>query len=158
MSIANAVQVLGNKLKKCQWKLVTAESCTGGGLAYALTSISGSSEWFDCSFVTYSNTAKQKSLAVKASTLEKFGAVSAETAKEMAEGALQQSETQVSIAITGIAGPEGGSAEKPVGTVWLAWKTPAQATQTKLLQLSGSRAEIREKTIELALEVLNSAL
>src|SRR5258708_6846429 len=108
---------VGQLLKAHKLMLTTAESCTGGQIAEAITQIAGSSQWFDRGFVTYSNAAKQEMLGVKKITLEQAGAVSAETAAEMAEGALRHSHAQISIAVTGIAGPTGGSVDKPVGTV-----------------------------------------
>ncbi len=158
MSITEAVQALGLALKKRQWKLVTAESCTGGGLAYYLTSVPGSSDWFERGLVTYSNLSKQELLGVQAETLEKFGAVSAETAREMAAGALRHSAAQISLAITGIAGPDGGTLQKPVGTVWFGWKVAAAEVQAKKVLFSGTRAEIREQSIALALQCLLDCL
>lgn len=137
-----------------EWKLVTAESCTGGGLAYSITEIGGSSTWFERGFVTYSNLSKVELLNVNQHTLDKFGAVSAETAQEMAEGALENSQAQISIAITGIAGPEGGSIEKPIGTVWFACAGINQNTRTLLYQLNGDRHTIREQAITIALQEL----
>lgn len=145
---------LGQRLKKKKWKLVTAESCTGGGLAYAITQISGSSNWFERGFVTYSNASKQELLGVKNTTLQSFGAVSEQTAREMAEGALQHSEAQLALAITGIAGPDGGSAAKPVGSVWLAWTGINIETAAVCKIFSGNRADVREQSIQLALEIL----
>jgi len=144
---------IGNELKKRNLKLVAAESCTGGGLSYWITYIAGSSDWFERGFVTYSDAAKIELLGVNPTTLETFGAVSEQTAREMAEGALQHSRADISIAITGIAGPSGGSHEKPVGTIWLAWATHNQ-TQTLTEIFSGDRASIREKTIQCALSEL----
>lgn len=134
------------------WKIVTAESCTGGGLAYALTQLAGSSTWFERGLVTYSNEAKEELLGVKPKTLLEFGAVSGQTACEMAEGALRYSHANVSIAITGIAGPDGGTKEKPVGTVWIALAGNNLETQSFLLNLSGTRTSIREQTISIAIE------
>lgn len=145
---------LSDKLKRHQWKMVTAESCTGGGLAYFLTNIPGSSEWFDRGFVTYSNAAKEELLHVKPLTLNAFGAVSEQTAREMAEGALKHSQAHISIAITGIAGPDGGTADKPVGTVWLAWSSTFNQTHTEVDIFSGNRQEIREQTILTAIKKL----
>jgi len=133
------------------WKLATAESCTGGGLAYAITSIPGSSVWFERGFVTYSDAAKQELLGVNPQTLAQFGAVSKEVAIEMAEGVLKHAQAQVSAAITGIAGPDGGSKEKPVGTVWFAWSAQGKETKTLLVHFQGNRQEIREQAIETAL-------
>lgn len=146
---------LSQKLKQQQCKLVTAESCTGGGLAYQLTSLAGSSDWFERGFVTYSNQAKQDMLGVQAQTLANFGAVSEQTAMEMAQGALKSSQANLSIAITGIAGPSGGTKEKPVGTVWLACAN-AQIVVSKLFLFSGDRQAIRLASIKAALETLLS--
>lgn len=154
MSITEAIQTLSLALKKRQWKLVTAESCTGGGLAYFLTSLPGSSDWFERGWVTYSNAAKEEELGVQPRTLEEFGAVSAETAAEMAVGALTQSNAQVSIALTGIAGPDGGSPHKPVGTVWFGLKLALAEVRTQINQFSGSRQEIREQAIHVAINLL----
>jgi len=133
--------------------LVTAESCTGGGLAYAITAIPGSSKWFERGFVTYSNESKQELLGVSSNTLEKYGAVSEQTVIEMAHGALRNSHADFSIAITGIAGPDGGTAEKPVGTVWFAWGTKDKI-QSQLKFFQGDRKSIREQAIEYALGLL----
>ena len=145
---------LGQRLKKREWKLVTAESCTGGGLAYFITDIAGSSEWYERGYVTYSNTAKQQLIGVQATTVEKFGAVSQQTALEMAEGALTQSEAQISVAITGIAGPSGGTLTKPVGTVWFGWAGIHMDTITEMYCFEGDRAAVREQAIEVALRQL----
>ena|SRR3990167_1678573 len=143
---------LGHALKKRHWKLVTAESCTGGGMAYWLTAIPGSSEWFDRGFVTYSNAAKIEQLSVSAETIDQFGAVSEATVRAMAEGALKHSQAQLSVAITGMAGPDGGTTQKPVGTVWFAWASAAFATQSQLVTFSGDRETIRQRAIAFALE------
>jgi nicotinamide-nucleotide amidase len=119
--LKSLMKELAGQLTAREWKLATAESCTGGGVAYQLTETAGSSAWFERGFVTYSNLAKVEMLGVKQSTLESFGAVSEQVVRAMAEGALSHSQAQVSIAITGIAGPEGGSKEKPVGSVWFGW-------------------------------------
>lgn len=133
--------------------LVTAESCTGGGVARNLTSISGSSAWFDRGFVTYSNEAKQEMLGVDEKLLEKYGAVSEQTAIAMARGALAHSRAHVSLSVTGIAGPSGGTPEKPVGTVWFAW---ALETKTKAVsqQFSGDRQAVRQQSEAFALQGL----
>ncbi|MHB1947999.1 MAG: CinA family protein [Gammaproteobacteria bacterium] len=145
---------LGLALISREWKLATAESCTGGGVAYHITEISGSSKWFERGFVTYSNLSKEELLGVSQATLSEFGAVSEETAKEMAEGALERSQAQISLAITGIAGPDGGSIAKPVGTVWFAWAGINQETQAELHVFQGDRHSIREQAIEVALNKL----
>ena len=146
---------LGEKLKQREWKLVTAESCTGGGLAYFITDIAGSSAWLERGYVTYSNAAKCESLGVNPATITQFGAVSEQTAIEMARGALMHSEAQVSMAITGIAGPGGGSREKPVGTVWFGWTTVAMdKVATAMRCFTGDRQAVREQAIVFALECL----
>lgn len=132
--------------------LVTAESCTGGGLSYWLTSVPGSSLWFERGFVTYSNRAKTEMLKVDAHTINTVGAVSQETALAMAEGALHHSQADVSIAITGIAGPDGGSPEKPVGTVWLGFSGKNFNTITKHFIFTGDRQAIRLAAIAKALD------
>jgi nicotinamide-nucleotide amidase len=150
-AITDLVTTIAQVLKKRHWKLVTAESCTGGGLAYALTAIPGSSAWFEQGWVTYSNRSKQELLGLSVSTLEKFGAVSAQTAAAMAEGAVINSGAEASIAITGIAGPDGGTPEKPVGMVWFAWKGANFATQAQVQYFNGDRTAIRQQAIQYAL-------
>ncbi|MDR3477569.1 MAG: CinA family protein [Gammaproteobacteria bacterium] len=139
-------------LKRQNWKLVTIESCTGGGVAYALTSLPGSSTWFERGFVTYSNNAKEDMIGVRSQTLLQFGAVSEQTACEMAEGGLRNSEAQISVAITGIAGPDGGSKEKPVGLVWFAVAGIDITTIAYQHIFAGNRQQIREQAIRTALE------
>jgi len=158
MSILEDVEALGLALKKRQWKLVTAESCTGGGLSYFLTMLPGSSDWFERGWVTYSNASKEEELGVRRETLEQFGAVSAETAREMASGAIKNSPAQISLAITGIAGPDGGTPQKPVGTVWFGWQVGEAEPQAKKMLFSGDREKIREQAIKMALEVLLAGL
>lgn len=145
---------LGAALLSKEWKLATAESCTGGGVAYYLTEIPGSSKWLERGFVTYSNLAKIELLDVKSTTLAEYGAVSEQTAYEMAVGALEHSQAQISVAITGIAGPDGGTVEKPIGTVWFAWASINQETQTRLYTLTGDRHSIRQQSIQIAIEQL----
>ncbi len=150
---------LHDLLKIHRYKLVTAESCTGGLLAAEITSVSGSSDWFDRGFVTYSNLSKQEMLSVNAQTLEKFGAVSEETAIEMAEGALQKSNATISLSVTGIAGPEGGTPEKPVGTVWFGWASRGLFDTFALMQhFHGDRTSIRQQATQFALETLYKKL
>jgi nicotinamide-nucleotide amidase len=153
-SIEKLVIALGQQLKAQAWKLASAESCTGGGLAYWVTSIAGSSEWFERGFVTYSNSAKEEMLGVNPATLAAHGAVSAAVAQEMAEGVLRFSKADISVAITGIAGPGGGTPEKPIGTVWFAWAGRKFETKTKVAFLTGNRSDIRNQAIHLALENL----
>ncbi|MEF9948171.1 MAG: CinA family protein [Comamonas sp.] len=137
-SIEELVQQLAAKLTEKGWMLATAESCTGGMIAAACTDLAGSSQWFDRGFVTYSNEAKTEMLGVPAELIAKHGAVSEEVVRAMAEGAIRYSRAQVSIAVTGIAGPGGGSAEKPVGTVWVGVKTP-NTLKCIHLELIGNR-------------------
>lgn len=145
---------LGKILTERRWQCVAAESCTGGGLSYWITSVPGSSAWFERGLVTYSNQAKQELLGVRASTLENFGAVSTETAQEMARGALKHSPAHISIAITGIAGPDGGSIEKPVGLVWIATATKQGDINPKSYLFQGDRCSVREQSIVAALQQL----
>jgi nicotinamide-nucleotide amidase len=144
----------GEALKRRGSVLASAESCTGGWVAAAVTAIAGSSEWFDRGFVTYSNAAKQDMLGVGPQTLECFGAVSEQTAREMAEGALAHSAANVALAITGIAGPTGGSAAKPVGTVCFAWAIVGQETRTATRHFAGDRTAVRRQSVEFALRTL----
>ncbi len=141
----------GERLVKHGLSMATAESCTGGWIAKILTDVPGSSSWFECGFVTYSNEAKQDMLGVQANTLQQHGAVSEEVIREMASGALRNSRAEVSVAVSGIAGPGGGTGAKPVGTVWLAWAM-GENLRTLHVHLSGDRSRIREQTVELALQ------
>lgn len=146
-------QAVGRRLKAANAVLVTAESCTGGWVAQVVTSVAGSSDWFDRGLVTYSNAAKQDLLGVSAATLERCGAVSEETAREMACGALARGRGTVALAITGVAGPGGGSADKPVGTVCFAW-ADARAVVTEKLRFAGDRESVRRQSVVHALEGL----
>jgi nicotinamide-nucleotide amidase len=143
---------LGARLKPMRLMVATAESCTGGWVAQAITSISGSSDWFDRGFVTYSDDAKREMLGVRAETLERGGAVSEDTAREMAAGALAHSQAQVAVAITGVAGPTGGTSQKPVGMVCFAWAGPNGRTDVLTLHLPGDRAEVRRQSVIVALQ------
>lgn len=145
--------LLADQLKPQKIMLVTAESCTGGWVSEAITAIPGSSAWFDRGFVTYSNAAKNEMLGVKLSTLDQFGAVSEETAREMAAGALNNSHAHLSVAITGIAGPDGGTNDKPVGTVWFAWADQNSIVATQHI-FAGDRTKVREQAVVIALEGL----
>src|SRR4051812_23405372 len=138
--------------------LVTAESCTGGWIAQAVTAIAGSSAWFERGFVTYSNEAKEELLGVRRATLERFGAVSEETAREMAEGALQASRGTVALSVTGVAGPGGGSATKPVGTVCFGWARKGGAPQSETRGFAGDRESVRRQSVVHALEGLLARL
>ena len=145
---------LSERLMHQHKMLVTAESCTGGGIAYALTSLPGSSEWFERGFITYSNRAKQEQLGVAPDSITRFGAVSEEVAAAMAQGALQHSQADFSTAVTGIAGPGGGSKEKPVGTVCFGWSRRDGATTTTRTVFAGNRQQVRELSILTALQGL----
>jgi len=135
-------------------KLVTAESCTGGWVAKACTDLAGSSAWFDRGFVTYSNESKQELLGVSAQTLALHGAVSEQTVREMVAGALASSRAQWALAISGIAGPGGGSAGKPVGTVWVAWGGPGGWLLARDYRFAGDRDAVRRQAVETALRIL----
>jgi nicotinamide-nucleotide amidase len=143
--VTELATALGAALKMRGSMLALAESCTGGMVAEAITSVAGSSAWFDRGFVTYSNQAKIDMLGVRAVTLQKFGAVSEEVAAEMALGCLKNSQAQIAGSITGIAGPDGGTANKPVGTVWLAWATDDSQIKTKVYLFEGNRQQIRQQ-------------
>ena len=143
---------VGQALKRHGLMLATAESCTGGWVAQAVTSVTGSSEWFDRGFVTYTNIAKRELLGVKTATLTRHGAVSEPTARAMAEGALAHSHADLTVAITGIAGPAGGTAEKPVGMVCFAWAARKQPTQSRTQRFSGDREAVRRQAVMAALE------
>lgn len=132
--------------------LATAESCTGGGIAQAVTAIAGSSLWFERGFVTYSNGAKVELLGVSEATLARHGAVSAATVSEMASGALAHSPAHVAVAVSGIAGPDGGSPDKPVGTVWLAWCRRGGVPRVQPFRFAGDRAAVRRQAVVAALE------
>ena len=134
--------------------LVTAESCTGGWAAQVVTSVAGSSAWFERGFVTYSNESKMELLGVQRETLERCGAVSEETAREMALGALERSRGTLTVAITGVAGPGGGSEAKPVGTVCFAWALEDGAARAQTLHLAGDREAVRKQSVVHALEVM----
>ena len=144
---------LGDALRAKGWTLAVAESCTGGLVAAACTSIAGSSDWFDAGFVTYSNAAKSAQLGVPAALIERCGAVSDDVAQAMALGALAHSRATIALAITGIAGPGGGVPGKPVGTVWLAWARRDLASPfSECLLFQGERASVREQAARRALQ------
>lgn len=158
-AITSLASMVGGRLQSAGMMMVTAESCTGGLVAGAITEIACSSAWFERGYVTYSNEAKQELLGVKAETLATHGAVSEPVAREMAEGALTRSRAQVAVAVTGIAGPDGGTPEKPVGTVCFGWaRRSAQGaaailteTRTETCRFTGDRAAVRRQAIEHAL-------
>jgi nicotinamide-nucleotide amidase len=168
MSTHTLTEQLADVLLQHGWTLATAESCTGGMIASRCTDLSGSSNWFERGFVTYSNEAKHEMLGVDSALIAEHGAVSEAVAQAMALGALRHSRAQVSIAVTGIAGPSGGSTEKPVGTVWFSWATPSDAgptlgaetawVKTELMHFSGDRAMVRDAAAQHALQTLLSLL
>lgn len=144
-------QELGGLLARRSERLVSAESCTGGWIAKAVTDVAGSSAWFERGFVTYSNEAKQALVGVAPATLTAYGAVSAQTVAEMAAGALAASRANWAVAVSGVAGPGGGSDEKPVGTVWLGWAHRGGEPETTHHLFTGDRREVRARSVECAL-------
>lgn len=148
----------GQRLREARHMLVTAESCTGGWIAKVVTDIAGSSEWFDCGMAVYSYEAKQGLLGVRPQTLEVHGAVSRETVIEMVSGALVHSGATIAVAVTGIAGPGGGGPDKPVGTVWIAWKRRGGYARAELFAFAGDRDAVRRQTVAAALEGLFATL
>ncbi len=143
---------VGKRLRERGQRLATAESCTGGGIAHALTDVPGSSDWFDCALVTYSNGAKQQLLGVPKRVLDGCGAVSEETVRAMAAGVLLRTDATLAVAVSGIAGPAGGTSSKPVGTVWLAWSSrDGLVNRTAKLSLEGDRRQVRRLAVEAAL-------
>jgi nicotinamide-nucleotide amidase len=151
---AGLVERLAATLRSRHLHMAAAESCTGGLIAAACTALAGSSDWFERGFVTYSNAAKTELLGVPETLIAAHGAVSAEVAAAMVEGALARSHAGVAVAVTGIAGPAGGTPAKPVGTVWIAVASAGRAAQSTLLRASGNRAEIRAASVVRALSLL----
>ena len=147
-------RLVGDHLAARGWRLATAESCTGGWVAEVVTATAGSSGWFDCGFVTYSNDAKCALLGVSPMTLARHGAVSEATVAEMALGCLERSEAEVTLSISGIAGPGGGSPAKPVGTVCFGWARHGEAPQTATCRFDGDRAAVRRQAVVFALTEL----
>jgi nicotinamide-nucleotide amidase len=156
ISIFSHSQRLGELLLQQNKRLALAESCTGGWLAKSMTDHAGSSEWFECGLTTYSNRAKCRLLGVSPQTLDQHGAVSEAVAREMVQGLFRVTDADMALTVTGIAGPDGGSPEKPVGTVWFAWGWRGQAATTQCRQFSGDRAAVREQAVAQALEFLGS--
>ena len=140
-------------LQEKQWMMAAAESCTGGMISAACTDLSGSSNWFERGFVTYSDAAKTELLGVDAALIARHGAVSEEVARAMVQGAIARSNAQVAVAVTGVAGPTGGSLAKPVGTVWFGWATPAGVV-SEMRRFDGDRRQVREATVRHALQRL----
>ena len=149
--LQSLAESVGARMGAVRQTLVTAESCTGGWIAKTVTDLAGSSEWFDCGIVAYSYEAKQALLSVNPRTLEAHGAVSRETVIEMVSGALVHSGAGVAIAVTGIAGPGGGTPDKPVGTVWIGWKRRGGYPRAEVFQFDGDREAVRRQTVAAAL-------
>ena len=150
MSINDFALHLGQALQKACMSVTTAESCTGGGIAEAITRVSGSSQWFDVGFITYSNNQKTKQLGVPEAVLLNYGAVSREVVEFMARGAQLQSNAEFAVAVSGIAGPSGGTSQKPVGTVWIAWAAHERLCSA-CFHFEGDRLAVREQVVERAL-------
>ncbi len=157
MSTRGICEQLAVQLQARGWMMATAESCTGGLIAGACTDLSGSSAWIDCGFVTYSNEAKMAMLGVDAGLLRQHGAVSEPVAAAMATGAVARSRAKAAVAVTGVAGPTGGSKDKPVGTVWFCWNVDGQLT-TERMRFDGDRAAVRSATVQHALQRLLALL
>ena len=156
-AVAQRVAELAALLRSRGLMMATAESCTGGLIAAACTELSGSSDWFERGFVTYSNAAKAELLSVPPELIEQHGAVSEAVARAMAAGALERAPVQMAVAVTGVAGPTGGSADKPVGTVWFGWATP-NGVFSERQQFEGNRTAVRQATVEHALRGLLTRL
>ena len=150
-------ETAGRALLAAGLRVVTAESCTGGGVATALTDVAGSSQWFDRSYVTYSNAAKMQDLGVEPEVLARHGAVSAAVVEQMAAGALRASGADLAVAVSGVAGPDGGTAEKPVGLVWFALLRRGQTPQAQCQLFAGDRAAVRSAAVNAALQLLTAA-
>ena len=153
LSPRQSCALLAQALQQRGWMLASAESCTGGLIAAACTDLAGSSNWFERGFVSYSNESKTELLGVDAALIERPGAVSEPVVRAMVQGALLRSRAQVAVAVTGVAGPSGGSADKPVGTVWFGWATPARVT-SEVRHFAGDRAAVRLATVNHALDRL----
>lgn len=156
-SISHLAAQLGRQLQAAGAQVSTAESCTGGGIAEAITRIPGSSAWFEAGYVTYSNAQKSKQLGVPAELFATVGAVSREVVEAMVRGAQARSGARYAVAVSGVAGPDGGSAEKPVGTVWLAWGD-GERLYSLCKHFPGDRGEVRRQTVEAALAGLSRLL
>ncbi|MFP1760788.1 nicotinamide-nucleotide amidase [Lonsdalea quercina] len=148
---------VGERLKSRGAHVTCAESCTGGGLAKVITDVSGSSAWFDYGFVTYSNRAKEVLVGVKSETLAEYGAVSGEVVEEMASGALDKADADYAISISGVAGPDGGTPEKPAGTVWFGFAARQDKGFVRRMQFDGDRNSVRQQAVQFALETLLNA-
>lgn len=151
LALRSLAERLGERLRERDWMLATAESCTGGWIGKVVTDIPGSSRWYDRGFVTYSNAAKVDQLGVPPEILLQHGAVSAETVRAMASGAIAHSRAQVAVSVSGVAGPDGGSIEKPVGTVWFGYVVPGFAAHAEREHFVGDRDAVRRRAVRHAL-------
>jgi nicotinamide-nucleotide amidase len=154
VKLAALVEALARELLDRGWKLASAESCTGGWIAKCCTDLSGSSTWFEAGVVSYSNRAKRQLLGVEAGVLEAAGAVSQPVAEQMAAGVKERNGVDAALAVTGIAGPDGGSPQKPVGTVWFAWALGANPVESEQVLFSGNREAVRRQSVAHALQGL----
>jgi nicotinamide-nucleotide amidase len=152
MDLQKEINQLNNQLIKRRLTICTAESCTGGLISKLFTDKPGASEWFDCAFITYTNQAKKQMLGVKQSTLTNSGAVSQPTVLEMSEGAIKNSESNISIATSGVAGPDGGTKEKPIGMVWISWSGRNYETVSECFYFDGDRDSIRFQAAKAAIK------
>ena len=152
--INHVVKQLAAALLGKGWRLATAESCTGGWVAKCCTDLAGSSAWFERGFITYSDAAKMNMLNVQKTALQQQGAVSEDVVRQMAQGARRSAALEAALAVTGIAGPDGGSAEKPVGTVWFAWDIEGQDTSSECMHFKGDRESVRRQSMTHALQGL----
>lgn len=155
--LSELARQVGHGLKAAGWRLALAESCTGGWVGKLVTDVAGSSAWFERGLITYSNEAKQQLLGVTAAALSRSGAVSAEVAEAMAQGALASSAANLALAVTGIAGPDGGSADKPVGLVWFALAVKHGAAETLSRQFDGDRDAVRRQAVQTGLNLILAA-
>ncbi len=152
--IIQLAEQVGERLKEKGLKVTAIESCTGGGISYALTSVAGSSDWFEYGLVTYANTAKQELVGVTAEALNQYGAVSEQVVEQMLQGGLEKTGADVAVAVSGIAGPTGGTADKPVGTVWIGVCIKKYCSKVQCFVYNGNRAAVREQSIAQALKML----
>lgn len=146
-SLLQLSSLLGEKLLANSWRVATAESCTGGGIAAAITAVAGSSSWFEYGIVSYANSAKEKLLQVNSQTLLEHGAVSQAVVEQMVAGALRMSGADIAVAVSGVAGPSGGTAEKPVGTVWFAWGLASGEIHSKCFHFVGDRSSVQSQAV-----------
>jgi len=153
LEVAALARHLGEQLLQRRASVATAESCTGGAIAEAITAVPGSSQWFECGYITYANSAKHRLLGVEAAVLDKYGAVSEQVVQQMALGAQKTAVADYAVAVSGIAGPDGGTEDKPVGTVWLCWAGKS-GLYSERFQLDGDRLSVREQAVEICLKQL----